>query len=257
MAQFQYRNNTPVPAAITTVVGSALPLKLIPGQGERVPIPLALTPADVARIGALNVRASANFMTFSVTALKAGSTALTANATTRPVLITVVDQLSLPAADTEAGLYARVFLAEVRSPGMPNFIEADVDDAMIMMRAVIENRLRTPSHLWASDGARSIFDVIRRQGQFRGFGAYPTVAAEASGNIAAILAVANDGADPRSPAYRRFVTIALNIARRGAVADPSGTRLYFWRTEGSGSPSPRVELYRSILGNSFYRMKRD
>jgi Cell Wall Hydrolase len=255
MAQFQYTNGRAVPSAISTVVGSTLPLKLIPGPGERVPIELQLSSRRIAEFTNVNVRTTANFTSFSVRAVSAGRVVLSANATTTPVTITVEERLELPAANTDAGLYARIFLAEVRSPGMAGYAEGDVEDAMIMMRSVIYNRYRNPSYLYASDGATSIADVVRRPGQFEGFGGYPTIAAGPLRTITDIMAIANNGADPRSPTYRRYVLKALDIARRAAVIDPSRTGLYFWRTAGSGAPSPRVELFRTVLGNSFYRLK--
>ncbi len=255
MAQFQYTSGRAVPAAISTVVGSNLPLKLIPGKGEIASANITLSDRSIARFSDVNVRKAANFTSFSVTALKAGRVILAADGVTTPVVITVGAQLELPDAKTEPGLYARIFLAEVRSPGMRGYVEADVEDAMIMMRSVIYNRYRTPSYLYASDGATSIFDVVRRPGQFEGFGSYPAIASGPSKTITDILAIANDGADPRSTLYRAYVAKALDVAGRTAVTDPSRTGLYFWRTANSGPPSPRVELYRTILGNSFYRLK--
>jgi hypothetical protein len=254
MAVFQYTNARPVPATITTVVGSSISMKLVPGPGEQIPIRITSSNINVAAFANVNERIRANFTSFSVVAVRAGRATLTANETTRPVAITVEDRLNLPGERTEAGLYARIFLAEVRSPGMDGYVEADVDDAMIMMRSVIYNRYINPSYLYASDGVSSIFDVVRRPGQFEGFGAYPTIAAGALRTITDVLAIANNGGDPRSPVYRRYVIKALDIAGRRAVADPSRTGLYFWRTAGRGSPSPRVELYRTVLGNSFYRL---
>jgi hypothetical protein len=260
MAQFQYRSGSRVPSAITHVVGSLLPLKLIPAVGERVPIGLTLTPGEPADFEDVTVRPGPNFTTFSVRAVRAGRTVLAANATTVPIAINIVERIALPAANTPAGLYARVFLAETKSPGVPAnraYSDESALESMVLMRVVIDNRLRNPSSDWASNGARTLADVIRRPGQFEGFGSYPDLSSRIQDNIDKAIAIANDGAHPRSAAYRSFVSIALTVAQRSAIPDPSGTGLYFWRTAESGSPSPRVELYRSVLGNSFYRMKRN
>jgi len=258
MAQFQYRSGGRVPATITHVVGSLLPLKLIPDAGERVPIRITLTPRAPADFEDYTDRIGPNFTTFSVKGVSAGRAVLAANATTSPVVITVVDRVALPPADTSAGLYARVFLAETLAPGVPpnrGYTDAGAFEAMFLMRVVIDNRLRNPSSEWASNGARTVADVIRRPGQFAGLGSYPNLASDLQTNIADILAIANNGAHPRSSAYRTFVLNALTIASRSGVQDPTRTGLYFWRTAQSGSPSPRVTLYRTVLRNTFYMLR--
>jgi hypothetical protein len=121
------------------------------------------------------------------------------------------------------------------------------------MRVVVENRRAKPSSRWGSQGATSLGDVIRAPGQFHGLGSYPTIAGDVSANISNTLRLANEAGDQRQPVLRAHVEAVLQVARGPRPADPTGGKLYWWRTAGSGPPSTDVVLYKTLAGNSFYQ----
>jgi hypothetical protein len=254
MADFTRMNGTKLPLSISAVVGSAMDLKLIPGPGQKVPIAISVTPPSAAKIDNVNVRAGANFTTFRLTALMAGSVRMVAATDPmRPITITIDPKLALPAATTDQGLLARLLIAETPSPEMPGYTDADAETSMIWMRVVIANRLSKPSGVYASANAKTIADVIKAPGQFKGFQSYPTIDATISKRLDETVSIANESGDGRREKYKKFVQIALKVAAMASVKDPS-TGLYFWRTSGSGAPSTGTNVYKTILGNTFYTL---
>lgn len=228
MPQILTMAGRPAAQPITLDIGGAMPLKLIPVAGERLPFSLAVAPPALATVEALNNRTSPNFTTFTLRGTAAG---------------------------TDAGLLARLFLAE--SPGSTSdrsdYLAATSAEASRLMRVVLEDRLARPSARWASAGARSLGDVVRARGQFEGFGGYPAPSAAVTQRINNVVAIANDAGDARQPAARAHIEQAIRIASGRRPTDPTTTGLFWWKTRGSAAPGTGVVLYRTVLDNSFYR----
>ncbi len=166
MSEFQKMNGVKLSTFITAVAGGSILLKLIPGRGEKVPIPIIITPVSVANVQDINNRTVPNFSTFKLVAVAVGTASLYAGSAENkpvagPVTVNIVAKAMLPAANTDQGLLTRLLLAETPSPEMPNYSDEDAEAVMVLMRAVISNRLAKPSHLYASADAKNIADVIR------------------------------------------------------------------------------------------------
>jgi hypothetical protein len=171
-----------------------------------------------------------------------------------PIAINIEPKLTLPDAKSNLGMLARLLMAETPSPGMPNYTVAESEDAMKMMVAVVFNRLAKPSNLYASQNATKLSDVVKAPGQFKGFQSYPEIDAEISKRIDETMAIANNGGDGRREKYKIFVQNVIRIAGTTSVTDPNLANLYFWRTAGSGSPAPSAKAYKTVLGNTFYKL---
>jgi hypothetical protein len=148
-------------------------LKLVPGRGEKISVPITVTPRSLAQIQAINVRTGPNFSTFRLMATAPGTAKLYAGTDINkvaagPVTVIIEQRISLPAASTDVGLLARLFLAETPSPEMPGYNNADAETAMTWMRAVVGNRLAKPSHLYGSAGAKTVADVVRAKASSKG-----------------------------------------------------------------------------------------
>lgn len=259
MAEFQRMDGSKLPAAVTTVAGSTLSLKVIPTSKEPLPT-VSASPEAVAKVINVKPRTGPHFTTFQLQAVSVGEAKLQATGDkgavlAGPVAITVEAKITIPAASTTGGMWALLFLAETPSPEASGYTLADARTSMTWMRVVVENRLRTPSHLWASKDAKSLTDVIKATGQFEGFSKYPVIATKIQTRINETVAIANDGNDPRRSKYKEFVQAALDVAALNRVSDPSEKGLYWWRTEGSGSPTSSAKVYMTKLGNTFYTPK--
>ena len=259
MAYLQWLSGKSVAAPLIAVAGNALKLKVLPASpNESLPLAIELATPAIAAAAEINNRVTANFTTFTLRGLMVGQTMLTIRSQGRvvagPLVVKVQPVLTLPDASTEAGLLARLLLAEAPNPALVSREAApQIAESMELMRVVVENRRARPSARWGSQGARSLSDVIRARGQFHGFGNYPTIAGDVASNINNILKVANDAADQRQPALRAHVEKVLEIARGPRPADPTGGKLFWWRTANSGAPSSEVQIHRTLAGNSFYR----
>ena len=257
MAEFQFMADTKVPASLVTVVGSVVPLKVIPGKGEALPA-IAATPESIAKVTKVTPHTRANFSTFHLEAVAAGKASLTATVGAKsvagPIAIEVESALVLPAHSTNAGILTRLFLAECPGPGAHGYSVADATEAMTWMRVVVENRLAKPSAVWGSKGAKTLADVVKASNpdQFKGFTKYPTIVSDQQNVIDDALKIANDGSDTRRAKFKAFVGAALAVAALKTVTDPCPTGLYFWRTANSGKPSPEAKVYMTKLGNTFY-----
>jgi hypothetical protein len=130
----------------------------------------------------------------------------------------------------------------------------DAQVAMLWMRVVVENRLAKPSPVWGSAGAKTLKDVIQAKNQFEGFSKYPTIAQGPQKVIDQAVSIANNGDDPRRSKYKEFLDTALTVAAQKTVTDPSAKGLYWWRTSGSGKPTPEATVYMTKLGNTFYTL---
>jgi hypothetical protein len=220
VAEFQYPYDKALPASITLVVGNSVPLKLIPGKGESVPIAITVLPETIAKVTQLNVRVKANFTTFHLDAVKAGTAKMQAGAAKdKAISVTVEAALALPAAGTDLGLLVRLMLAETPTPDAQGYSDADAKTAMSYMRLVVANRLAKPSNIWGSAGAKTLADVVKAEGQFAGFSQYPTIRKGVQDLIDENVKLANDGGEvqgvPRSRVQR---------GERGAARGPFAKR---------------------------------
>jgi hypothetical protein len=257
MAQLPTMAGRPVMPPINIVQGGEMPLKLIPGPGERLPLAVTTIAIGTARIEALNNRTVPNFVTFNLRAGMTGQTMLnvrSANGTvTPPIAIQVIANVALPDPGTNVGMLVRLFLAETQTPDRAGAEAVNLPEAMRLMRVVVENRLAKPSGRWGSAGATRMADVVRAPSQFEGFNAYPTLSPTVANNIADIIRIANDASDRRFAAMRAHLTSAISIASGPRPADPTATGLYWWKTFNSAPPGTGVTVYRTLVGNTFYR----
>lgn len=258
MAEFQRTNGVKVGSPITVTVCKAVHLKVIPGSKEPLPTATA-TPEKIARVINAHARITANFTTFQLEGVLPGKAILQATGGTPgkvlagPIDIIIENCVELPSAQTDAGLFARLFLAEAPNPEDPHYtIPEDVKVSMSWMRVVVENRLAKPRVEWASAGAKTLADVVRAEGQFAGFSKYPYLPNNIQRNIDDAIRIANDGEDSRRSAYKAHVDAALTVAAMPKVIDPSQNGLYWWRTSESGKPSAAVKMFMTKAGNTFF-----
>ena len=170
--------------------------------------------------------------------------------------ITIAEGLALPSASGNEGLLVRLFLAESRSPDEAGYNAGNSKKGMEWMELVLHNRLKNNPSQFNAPGAKSITDIVKAKGQFKGFESYPTIDAKVLSRINKIIALANSNNDSRTPKYKLFVENAIEVAKPKLVNDPSPKGLYGWRTVGSGSPGSRFVAYSSALsGNQFYTLK--
>ena len=260
MGQFQRMSGAAVAAPLSGIAGGTLPLKYIPAAGEKLPATVQAAPAAQVTVKAILARPGPNFLTFTLHFVKAGEAQLWAGASPVPkqgeaVAIKVLTAVAWPQAGTQADALQRLFVAETPAPGTGGYTDVDAEKAMTWMLIVLRNRLAKASALVGSAGAKTLIDVIRAKNQFEGFSDYPTLSSKVAGLLSAKLAIANDPADSRSEAMRRFFAIAARVSALVQVSDPCSTGLYFWRTQGSGAPSADTTAFATLLGNTFYTLK--
>ncbi|MBS1833799.1 MAG: hypothetical protein JST65_13860 [Acidobacteria bacterium] len=257
MAEFQTMSGATAGTKVTGVAGDSLALKLVPSAKEPMADTIAAVPSTVATIANIAHRAKAHFSTFQIKCVTKGAATVTASAAGKtlagPLSVEVLEKLVLPASNTDAGLLARLFLAEVASPGASSWKLEDAKACMTLMRIVLENRLAKPSSRWSSSGAKTLGDVVRAPSQFQGFSKYPTLSADVQSVIDDILSVANKGGDRRMANNRAHVEAAIAVASGAKPADPTKTGLYWWRTAGSGAPGTGISVYKTTMGNTFYQ----
>ena len=147
----------------------------------------------------------------------------------------------------------RLFILEAYNPGnVGNYVAGDNLTAMRLMRQTIENRLKSPGE-YGAKGATSETDIIELGNQFAGFGAYPTLDASMSGNLTAILAIANNSRHPQQADYLQFVKDAITAATEAVVpATAKYADVTAWRTADTGPPKGRFKPLETISGNTFY-----
>jgi hypothetical protein len=259
MAEFQHMNDTKVESPITAVVGNSLHLKVIPGSKEALPT-ISASPESIAKVSHVVELKKQDFTTFRLDAVASGKASLKATDSKKatvggPIDIVIEDQVALPDAGVDTGLLVRLFLAEVPSPEEKGYKLEDAKTSMIWMRVVVENRLANPSFIWASQGAKSLTDVIRAKNQFKGFEKYPTIDHGVRKPIDEAVSIANNGDDSRRAEYKEFVDAALEVANQPTVQDPSPDGLFWWRTAGHGSPTSDAKFFMTKLGNTFFSRK--
>jgi hypothetical protein len=179
-------------------------------------------------------------------------------------------KLTLPPENTEAGIIARLLLAETPTPWSTHW-EGEQNDkvAMQWMVRVLINRKNysNPGAFYAPKNP-SLTDVIKAHDaksdgkakhtgvQFAGFDTYPHLPSSISNLLQSILAIANNPKHSKYAPFRAHVQNALDVAHNPVpIPDPSGTGLYFWFTAGQGSPGGDAVPFRRMGGNQFYTMK--
>ena len=160
-------------------------------------------------------------------------------------MITMPDRMS------NEGVEARILIAECPGPSNASYNVALASEAMQLMDAVLWNRLENPARFLAK-GAKSLVDIVKARGQFKGFEKYPDYNARIKQNIQDAINTANNSKDPRSTKYADFLNKAIEIAKSAMYSDPSPGKLAAWRTANSGSPGKAFFLYKTLLGNDFY-----
>jgi hypothetical protein len=163
----------------------------------------------------------------------------------------MTDKITLPDRNSDAGVEARVLLAECPSPAATSYTLEAASEAMQLMDAVLRNRLQNPGPFRAK-GAKSLVGLVKAPGQFKGFEKYPDYSGGIKQNIQDALDIANNSKDARSAQYAQFVRKAIEIAKSTKYSDPSPGKLVAWRTANSGSPGKGFLLYKTLLGNDFY-----
>lgn len=128
------------------------------------------------------------------------------------------------------------------------------------MKLVLQNRLNHQPAQFLAPHAKSLTDIIRARSQFAGFGNYPHYGSELETRLQAILDIANNADDARSPRYLTFVQNGLTVANGPVIADPSLAKnsrslgLFAWKTIGAPPPGGQFVKYKDIAGNSFYML---
>jgi hypothetical protein len=175
----------------------------------------------------------------------------------------------LPDISTNAGVLARLIIAECENPGYDDYTEADGKLSFRLMQAVIDNRLNNNPSQFGAPSASTYADIITAPNQFAGFSssASQVVLSQAvSDRIDAVMSKTNTGGP--GP-YLLFVQELL-AQLAGAVNDPlsgvtsiNGTAVqggtYGWRTAGSSDPGGLffpvpTALGGLVLGNQFYTL---
>lgn len=159
--------------------------------------------------------------------------------------------IQLPDRNSDEGVEARVLIAECPGPASPSYTADLAAEAMQLMDAVLWNRMDNPGPFNAK-GAKSLADVVRAHGQFKGFEKYPDYNGGIRQNIQDALNIANNAKDGRSATYAAFVNKAIEIAKSTNYKDPSPGKLVSWRTANSTSPGKGFLQYKTVLGNDFY-----
>jgi hypothetical protein len=161
-----------------------------------------------------------------------------------------IPPIALPDASLVAGLQARLFLAECRSPAYADYTSTATRKSMQWMDIVLHNRVANYQAFGAS--GPNMLAVVTAPGQFAGFQNYPTISTTVANNIKAILDIANNTSDSRFSAYRAHVQLAIDVGNASPIADPSPGKLSFWRTAGSASPGGSAKFYQKHNYNDFY-----
>jgi hypothetical protein len=162
-----------------------------------------------------------------------------------------IAMIQLPNRDTDAGLEARVLLAECRGPAFSSFNLADATQCMQLMDRVLWNRVANPVPFGAKAGS-GLPGVVKARGQFAGFANYPNYDASIKARIQDAINIANNSKDSRSSDYAGFVNSAINVANSPTISDPSAGKLVAWRTAGASSPGSGFSKHATVAGVDFY-----
>jgi hypothetical protein len=178
--------------------------------------------------------------------------------------VTVEDRLQLPAPNTQAGLLARLFLAETASPETQGvkWSVADAKKSMQWMRLVLQNRLANNPEQFMARGAKTLQDIVTAQDkgklQYQGFGKYPALDSDIQLRIEDVFRMANDDNHKLQADYAAFIRTALEVASdTSVVQDPCGTDNFLsgWMTVNH-SPGDTSVPFQVLMDNQFFMMKR-
>ena len=167
-------------------------------------------------------------------------------------MASVPPPLVLPDASTRAGILARMLLNECRSPAYATYNAAQTVISRRRMSIVLYNRMKPANYKLFGASGPNMQAVVQAPGQFAGFASYPTLSTGVANNIKAILDIANNLSDARSPAYRTHVQSAIDVGNANAVADPSPGQLTFWRTAGSSAPGGSAKFFETYNFHDYY-----
>jgi hypothetical protein len=175
----------------------------------------------------------------------------------------------LPDIGTDAGVLARLMIAETHNPNFPDYNEDDAKLSFRFMQAVVNNRLNNNPAQFGAPGATTLTDIITAPNQFDGFSKVagqvqisPGIAA----NIDDVMRRANTGAPGPFAQFVQDILTRVNspvddpqagVMSINGIAVQGGT--YGWKTAGAASPGPRFfaippELGGVLMGNQFYAL---
>lgn len=129
------------------------------------------------------------------------------DAGTRRLRVRIVPELRLPNEGTEAGLLARLLIAEAAGPEDEYYAgEAEALESMRWIKRVLQNRLRAGAQHFSLKPAsldpkaiQNLADVVRIPGQVADFDTYPLLPSTLKRRIDKAVSVANDATDSRTP----------------------------------------------------------
>ena len=154
---------------------------------------------------------------------------------------------------TNAGAMERLMILETYTPARRGlYNREDSLKAMRLMRQVIENRLKAPSH-YSAKGAANETDIIKLGNQFANFGDYPDLPSRLKLNLITALRIANSPGDPSNAAYVQFIEDAITAATE--ITSPLDARYVnatAWRTINQHSPGANFSILATLQGNTFF-----
>lgn len=147
-------------------------------------------------------------------------------------MVEILPRLELPPVNSEAGIIARMLIAENIMPDDKAKKFTNLDDsltAMQWMRIALENRLSFshPQLLQVPKGATRLPELIKSRGVIEGFDNYPDIPLSQMKNIKNAVRIANDASISTFQLYRGYIKNAIDVAegsRKGT--DPCPTKLY-------------------------------
>lgn len=185
------------------------------------------------------------------------------DAGTRRLRVRILPRLSLPDEGTDAGLLARVLLAETAGPDDSRYAgPAEAVESMRWIKRVLHNRLNAGARHFAprpgsadAHAINTLRGVVKAPGQIADFERYPDLPQAMQERINGVVGIANDASDKRHERYRKFVDDVISVVRSAEIiADPCPTGLYAWRTRTSGSPGPNFVFFQTKGGQDFYSL---
>jgi hypothetical protein len=268
MARLLTMSNQVLPLNLTLVAGSSYPLKISGlGTDKRHVVLVSSTPLikvvvvnandrNVEQTLRLEPAASVPAVTSATLSAYLATKPTQKDGMTQAVMLSIEPRKELPAESSEAGVLARLLLAESISPGSQGFAAKDSLQAMQWMRHAVLNRLKFGAQYFgAAKNATTMTEAIKGVNQFAGFEDYPRIGEDQASVINDVLGVANTSGHKNVLLYRQFVQDAIDVASGTKPGtDPCPTGLYGWRTKRRGSPGRNFELYKGFAGQEFYTL---
>lgn len=182
--------------------------------------------------------------------------------------------LELPPLTSDAGVLARMLIAESRNPNSPGYDAAEVNRGLQAMKATVENRLRTNPAQFNARDARTWTDIVTAPGQWHGFSRGTrgdvVIAPDVARRVEDVVRIANTGAPGRFHAFVSSVLATVRDPARDPFAGltsvgtpPNAVRVlggaFGWRTAGSSAPGGRFVAVPAtsggvVAGNQFYTL---